>query len=87
MDPTYFLKNFDIFGKDENDNPLEISEETNCFPDSNWIIDLTHYDESYISFNDEKYIKVFFNNRESRLYMFYTQTDYRIYGLTIRQIS
>ena len=25
MEPTYFLKNFDIFGKDENDNQLILS--------------------------------------------------------------
>ena len=87
MDPTYFLRNFEIYGKDDQDNPLEISEETNIFPDGNWVIDLTHYDEAYISFNDEKYLKVFFHNEISRLYMFYTETDYRIYGLTIRQIG
>ena len=87
MEPTYFLKDFDISGKDEKDNPLEISEETNCMPDGNWIIDLTHYEDAFISFNNERYIKVFFHNGDSRLYMFYSQDDYRIYGLTIRQIS
>ena len=51
------------------------------------IIDLTHYDDAFISFNNERYMKVFFHNGESRLYMFYSQDDYRIYGLTIRQIS
>ena len=87
MDPTYFLKDFNISGKDEKDNPLEIIEEINIFPDGNWIIDLTHYDDAYISFNNERYIKVSFHNGESRLYMFYSQDDYRIYGLIIRQIS
>ena len=86
MDPTYFLRNFEIYGKDEQDNPLEISEETTCFPNGNWLIDLTHYDEAYISFNDEQYTKVYFHNGDSKIYM-YTDEDYRIYGLTIRQIS
>ena len=87
MDPTYFLKDFEISGKDENDNPLKMSEETTCFPDGNWVIDLTHYDDAYILFNDEQYLKVFFHNGESRIYMFYNESDYRIYGITIRQIG
>jgi len=87
MDPTYFLKDFEISGKDEYDNSLEISEETNCMPDGNWVIDLTHYDNSYISYNNENYIKVFFHNEESRMYMFLNEDDYRIYGLTIRQVG
>ena len=87
MDPTYFLRNFEISGKDENDKPLEIPKEIECFPDGNWLIDLTHYADAYVIFNNEKYLKVFFHNGISRLYMFYTETDYRIYGLTIRQIG
>ena len=53
MDPTYFLKNFDIFGKDDNDNKLEIIKETNIFPNGDWILDLSHYDGAYISYNNE----------------------------------
>ncbi len=87
MDPTYFLKNFDIFGKDENDNKLEKIEETNIFPNGDWIIDISHYDGAYISYNNERYIKIYFNNDESRIYMFLNADDYRIYSLSIRQMS
>ena len=86
MNPTYFI-DLEISGKDENDNLLEISEVLESFPNGNWVIDLSQYEGAYIFFNDEKYIKVFFNNEISRLYMFHTETEYRIYGITIRQIS
>ena len=87
MDPTYFLKNFDIFGKDKNDNKLEIIEEINIFPNGDWIIDLSHYERAYISYNNERYIKIYFHNDESRIYMFLNDDDYSIYSLSIRQMS
>ena len=87
MEPTYFLKNFEISGKDDNDNQLILSDETNIFPNGDWVIDLTHYDNSYINFNNERYIKIYFNNDYSKLYMFLNEDDYRIFILSIRQIS
>lgn len=85
MDPTYFL-NLEIVGKDENDVPLEIHEVTDTYPSGDWQIDLTEYN-SHITYNNENYIKIFYNNDEKKIYMYLNETDYRIYALNIRQIS
>ena len=85
MDPTYFL-NLEIVGKDENDVPLEINEVTDTYPSGDWQIDLTEYN-SHITYNNENYIKIFYNNEEKKIYMYLNETDYRIYALNIRQIS
>lgn len=85
MDPTYFL-NFEIVGKDENDDPLEIHEVTDTYPSGDWKINLTEYN-AHITYNNENYIKIFYNNDEKKIYMYLNETDYRIYALNIRQIS
>lgn len=85
MDPTYFL-NLEIVGKDENDVPLEIHEVTDTYPSGDWLIDLTEYN-AHITYNNENYIKIFYNNDKKNIYMYLNETDYRIYALNIRQIS
>lgn len=85
MDPTYFL-NLEIVGKDENDVPLEIHEVTDTYPSGDWLIDLTEYN-ARITYNNENYIKIFYNNDKKKIYMYLNETDYRIYALNIRQIS
>lgn len=85
MDPTYFL-NLEIVGKDENDVPLEIHEVTDTYPSGDWLIDLTEYN-AHITYNNENYIKILYNNDKNKIYMYLNETDYRIYALNIRQIS
>jgi|TARA_B110000305_G_scaffold223915_1_gene268901 hypothetical protein len=86
MDPTYYLKNFEVVGKDENDDTLELHEVTDAYPNGDWQIDLTDYN-AHITYNNEEYIKIFYNNDEKKMYMYLNETDYRIYELIIRQIS
>ena len=86
MDPTYYLKNFEVTGKDDSDVTLELHEVTDSYPNGDWLIDLNEYTDAYITYNNEEYIKIFYNNDENRLYMYFNETDYRIYELIIRQI-
>ena len=76
MDPTYYLKNFEVVGKDENDDTLELHEVTDAYPNGDWQIDLTDYNAH-----------ITYNNDEKKMYMYLNETDYRIYELIIRQIS
>ena len=87
MDPTYYLKNFEVVGKDNCGDTLELHEVTDAYPNGDWQIDLTGYNNTYITYNNEEYIKIFYNNDEKKIYMYLNETDYRIYELIIRQIS
>jgi hypothetical protein len=87
MDPTYFLKGFNMIGKDNNDIPLEIDEEVSCAPNGDWMIDLSEYDGGFILYNSEKYIKIIYTNDVTRMYCYLNGTDYHIYQLSIRQLG
>ena len=81
-DPWYFL-DIEHNLKDENDNPVELNEAATCYPDGSWHIDLTEYSNQYITFKNNEYNKIIYDNTSKYIDCFKDDVRHDTFTITV----